>query len=481
MWNLSTRHIYDGYKIKTVMKTSIIILAGALVTAGAASVVSGTKNQPIAVQHQQLNGIGPQTTLSKGVADGGLDISNTQQTSTKKSPKCVFMTTFEGKGLDEGNRVNLPARVVNSMDVGMDWLVDAQNGDGGWGAGSHSRQEIRDPHAVKSDPATTAMVAMAIRREGSTLNNGKHAGELREATRFLLEAVESSNENDLNITRLTGTQPQMKLGQNLDVVLTSQFLGNLLQDVDCDPQMKRRIKSAMAKCVDKISRGQSSNGSQQGSGWAGVLQSSFATSALETAKDAGVAVDEDVLDRSRDFQKNNMNVETNEVLTESAAGVMLYSVSGSTRASAKETAEAKNIVAKAKREGKIANSEVNMDNLRKAGVAEEQAMKYNTAYQVNKAAKNMAQKEDVLTGFGNNGGEEFMSYLQTGEGLIVSHDNDWKSWYDKTSARLVGIQNNDGSWSGHHCITSPVFCTATCILVLSINNDIDALVAMGAE
>jgi hypothetical protein len=116
-----------------------------------------------------------------------------------------------------------------------------------------------------------------------------------------------------------------------------------------------------------------------------------------------------------------------------------------------------------------------MDNLRKAGVAEEQAMKYNTAYQVNKAAKNMAQKEDVLTGFGNNGGEEFMSYLQTGEGLIVSHDNDWKSWYDKTSARLVGIQNNDGSWSGHHCITSPVFCTATCLLILSVNNDIERL------
>ena len=81
----------------------------------------------------------------------------------------------------------------------------------------------------------------------------------------------------------------------------------------------------------------------------------------------------------------------------------------------------------------------------------------------------------MLTGFVNNGGEEFMSYLQTGEGLIVSHDNDWKSWYDKTSARLVGIQNNDGSWSGHHCITSPVFCTATCLLILSVNNDIERL------
>lgn len=457
------------------MKTTIIILAGSLVTAGAASVISGTWNQTDFQTQHSPAGKGPQPILTARATDEGLGVSNAKQPTKEEAPKCVFMTTFEGKGLNKGNTVNLPARVVNSMDVGMDWLIDAQNGDGGWGAGSHNRQEIRDPHAVKSDPATTAMVAMAIRRDGSTLNNGKHAGELREATMFLLNAVETSNENDLNITNLKGTQPQSKLGQNIDVVLTSQFLGNMLQDVDCDQQLRRRIKSAMAKCVDKISRGQSSNGSQQGSGWAGVLQSSFATSALETAKDAGVAVDDEVLDRSRDFQKNNMNIETNEVVTESAAGIMLYSVSGSTRASAKETAQAKQIVAKAKREGKIASSEVNVDNLRKAGVSDEMALKYNTAYQVNKAAKNIAQKDEVLSGFGNNGGEEFMSYLQTGEGLIMSHDNDWKNWYDKTSARLVGIQNNDGSWSGHHCITSPVFCTATCLLILSVNNDIERL------
>ena len=41
------------------------------------------------------------------------------------------------------------------------------------------------------------------------------------------------------------------------------------------------------------------------------------------------------------------------------------------------------------------------------------------------------------------------------------------------------IQNDDGSWNGHHCITSPVFCTATCGLILSINNDVNKLIQMG--
>ena len=83
-----------------------------------------------------------------------------------------------------------------------------------------------------------------------------------------------------------------------------------------------------------------------------------------------------------------------------------------------------------------------------------------------------------MEGFGSNGGEEFLSYLQTGEGMIVSKDTDWKKWYDNISGRLIKIQNQNGSWNGHHCITSPVFCTATCLLVLSVNNDIEHLLRM---
>ena len=73
-----------------------------------------------------------------------------------------------------------------------------------------------------------------------------------------------------------------------------------------------------------------------------------------------------------------------------------------------------------------------------------------------------------------------MSFLQTGESLIINKDHSWRNWYDATTSRLVSIQNNDGSWNGHHCITSPVFCTATALLILSVNNDIEALVAQGA-
>jgi hypothetical protein len=100
---------------------------------------------------------------------------------------------------------------------------------------------------------------------------------------------------------------------------------------------------------------------------------------------------------------------------------------------------------------------------------------------VYESAKVTAQRDDVMSGFGNNGGEEFLSYLQTGEGMVINKDTEWTKWYANISGRLLKIQNEDGSWNGHHCITSPVFCTATCLLILSVNNDVDKLVKQGAR
>ena len=466
------------------MKIHQLMIAGLLIAAGSYTLLSGEVN-PEKEKQTDLKNTSKKDVLIEKPADAKIRLQQsdpllreiqTSKSANKKDPaKCVFMTAFDGEGLNQPVHHPIPAKVMSSIDEGLSWLADAQHNDGGWGAGSRNRQDIRDPHAVKSDPATTAMVAMSLARSGSTIKSGEYSGELKNALNYLIDAVESSDENSLNITTQTGTQPQSKLGQNIDVVLTSQFLSNIIHDLDHDPQLKRRVRRSIQKCVDKIEMGQTANGSLQGSGWAGVLQSSFATSALESAVSAGAEVDELILDKSRNYQKSNINTKNNSVVTESAAGIVLYSVSGSARATAKETAEAKEKIREAKRAGKVESEEVTIDNLTKAGMAPSQAMKYATAYQINQQATKLAQDENVMSGFGNNGGEEFLSYLQTGEGMIMSNDQGWKNWYDKMSRRLISIQNNDGSWSGHHCITSPVFCTATCLLILSVNNDVGKL------
>lgn len=408
---------------------------------------------------------------------------STRHIALREIPKgCVFRTVMGEESSDDHLFYNTPENVVRSINRGLNWLVQAQHESGGWGAGSHSRQHIMDPHAVQTDPATTSMVAMAILRSGSTLNKGEYSKQLNKALEYILRAVEQTPAASYNITELKGTQIQTKLGANIDVVLASQFLSNIIEHTQHNNALQARVKKNLNTCVAKIQRAQDRDGSMAGDGWAGVLQSSFATTALEAAQAHGADVDDAALRKSREYQKGNYDAKTGESKTDRGAGIVLYSVSGSTRASAKEARRVQEEMERAKGNGRLPQSAPpSAENLEKIGFSKDEAIRYATAYEVYNAAKQTAQRDDVLDGFGNNGGEEFMSYLQTGEGMIIGKDQTWKSWYDNMSGRLVKIQNNDGSWNGHHCITSPVFCTATCLLILAVNNDVERLIKMGKE
>jgi hypothetical protein len=148
-------------------------------------------------------------------------------------------------------------------------------------------------------------------------------------------------------------------------------------------------------------------------------------------------------------------------------------VSGNARATAKEKRKVKEVLKNAKAQGKIKDdTEITAINLQQAGLSVNESEELVTSYKMNSYANSTAQDKKVVSGFGNNGGEEFVSFLLTGESLIISGEAEWKKWYENTSTILANIQNTDGSWQGHHCITSPVFCTATCLLILGIDKDL---------
>jgi hypothetical protein len=75
--------------------------------------------------------------------------------------------------------------------------------------------------------------------------------------------------------------------------------------------------------------------------------------------------------------------------------------------------------------------------------------------------------DGFVSGFGNNGGEEFLSYMNISESLVTKGGKDWEKWDREISANLNRVQNADGSWSGHHCITGRTFVTSTALLVLT--------------
>ena len=74
-------------------------------------------------------------------------------------------------------------------------------------------------------------------------------------------------------------------------------------------------------------------------------------------------MDSNVLKRSRDYQKFNFNADTKSAVTGDAAGVLLYSISSTARASAKDAQKAEVVIKQAKKVGKLdTNAKVTEEN-----------------------------------------------------------------------------------------------------------------------
>ena len=121
-------------------------------------------------------------------------------------------------------------------------------------------------------------------------------------------------------------------------------------------------------------------------------------------------------------------------------------------------------------------AEVSEENLQKIGVDSDRAKNLANANAAAKAQVKRLNDETLLRGFGNNGGEEFLSYLMTSESLIITGGDAWQQWNTKMKSRLAKIQNPNGSWNGHHCISSPVFCTAAVLQCITTDRDAGILI-----
>ena len=81
--------------------------------------------------------------------------------------------------------------------------------------------------------------------------------------------------------------------------------------------------------------------------------------------------------------------------------------------------------------------------------------------------KAQLSNEKFVTGFGSVGGEEFFSYLNVSESLQRTGGAEWKKWSSDITAKILQMQNADGTWAGHHCITGRVAVTSAAVLTLA--------------
>jgi len=215
-----------------------------------------------------------------------------------------------------------------------------------------------------------------------------------------------------------------------------------------------------------------------GNGWAPVIGTSIASRSLYNAQQKGVNVDAACLIKVEAWTNSNFDTKTREFKRETGAGVDLYvaaqSLEQANRPSAyagkaasaalMKSAEAAS-VPKAAAPVIAASPPVLAEHL-DAADAERMVMAEEQKGEIRKAAGAKLGAANFVSGFGSMGGEEFVSYLNISDSLLRSGGKEWTEWNSKIKERLVKLQNQDGTWAGHHCITGLVACTSSAVMTI---------------
>ncbi len=376
-----------------------------------------------------------------------------------------------------------PKSLSDQVDKGLAYLISQQKENGGWGQGGGWRTgtqggreegpEVKDP----PDVANTCMATLALLRAGHTPKDGKYAKNVVKAIDFICNHIEKSDKKSLRITDLRGTQVQTKIGPFVDTFLAALTLTEVKGRMP-DEKSEKRMIAALNKTIGKIEDNVKADGSFAGNdGWAACLSQGLCSKSLNRARQAGVQVSDETLARaerqsslgldkkSGTFASAGKIAEGGAVGAPSDAGVGIYNSSSknsglqdAVNTNRLREKEARKILADkgAAKEAKD-KAKKDLDYFAKVEEANEAATQG--------LVKQLGDKQ-FIAGFGSNGGEEFLSYMNISETLLVKGGEEWQKWDKQVTDNLNRIQNKDGSWAGQHCITGRTFCTASALLVL---------------
>jgi hypothetical protein len=289
---------------------------------------------------------------------------------------------------------------------------------------------------------------------------------LQRAVRFILEHVERSPVEGLAVTDLTGTQIQRKLGPYIDTFLTSKLLADLDGNMG-DAQANARVRRSLEKCVAKVEKGQLKDGSWNiAGGWAPILGTSMASQSLYLAQVKDVPVNGRAMDRI-DFYTKLTAAPPPPATVAGGASAGISSGSGGGVGTGVVSLGATTMAITMSGEVSAASAGV---SLYKRAQELEQLSRTPEDRKKNEkqisAIKAQLSDPRFVTGFGSIGGEEFFSYLNISDSLRRAGGPEWERWNGDMKAKILKMQNEDGTWAGHHCITGRVAVTSAAILML---------------
>lgn len=297
-----------------------------------------------------------------------------------------------------------------SVRLAMDWLLKTRNSNGGCGV------DI----GQTSDIGTSAMVGLAMMSCGATPIEGRFSGPLRNIQSYLLRQTENMPAND--ITGATGTQLQGKIGRHAHSFFAALFFSQIVGMGENPAPVYQGLK----RVVSAIVRAQDRDGDWGAESWAPVLGTVMGWVSLRAADSVGITVGrapQKTADHLIRTMRNNLsrNQGWMHTLYKNATGIrVLYEM------------------------------EMEEDPVAKGAWRD---------------VLNLVQRDN--TPFTQAGGEEFLAFHLITETMLKKGGEDWNQWFDMVRDKLISVQNTEGSWTGHHCITSRTFCTAAAVLVLT--------------
>ena len=341
------------------------------------------------------------------------------------------------------------APVAVAIDKGAHWLASTQGPDGGWGQDGGATSYVRQDEHLESngnDVANTAVAALALRRAGI-----QYQPNVERAILFILQRVEASPNDGLAITDMQGTQIQRKLGPFIDTFLTSRLLSEV-EGTLADRALNARVRRALEKCVAKIQTNQKSDGSWNISGgWAPVIGTSMAARSLYDARQKGVKVEDKVMARADAYTV--AAAAPPPAATKPVGSAKGGAGGGSLAISGRPESAGVALYQTAQALEQLSRTEA--DRSRNAPQIAE--------------LKSQLSDSRFVEGFGSIGGEEFFSYLNLSDGLKRAGGEDWNKWHSQITEKIMSLQNSDGTWAGHHCITGRVAVTSGAILNLTVD------------
>ena len=297
---------------------------------------------------------------------------------------------------------------------GDEFLMKTMHRDGGCGV------DIGQP----TDIGCTAMVGLALMAQGNTPVEGPKSREVQRILSFILRATENMPTDD--ITSQVGTQLQNKIGRHAHSFFAATFLAEVIgEGWDTEP-----VRDGLKRLITAIVGSQTQQGHWGDQSWAPMLGTVMGWVSLRASHYAGIKVGGSPdLVANYIVQQMQVNLAQNQgswmhTLYKNATGIRVLYALG-------------------KEDDPIA---------KKAFVD----------------VKQLVNKDN--TAFSQAGGEEYLAFHLITETMLQKGGDDWATWFPTMRDKIVGVQNADGSWTGHHCITSRTFCTAAAILVLTAPN-----------